>query len=261
MSIIWSIIWSIVWGLLTLVIMLLTIKYYLPKLEARVKGVGSETHSDKHRELKKEKTKSRNNTELAENSSSDINGKIFGNSNSYRSILIIILCSIFAGICGYVASVNTSSSFYFLKITLTYSVLACVFITDLELKIIPNMCSLVLIVVRIITILLEFIWIKEYASAWLKNSIIALIMSFILLFIVSLLSKGGIGEGDIKILSCIGFLCGIRAGFFTLFFAFFTCAIASTVFLITKKKQHKDTIPLGPFIWLGFGITVLLTIY
>ncbi len=258
MSIIWSIVWSILWGLMTLTIMILTIKYYLPKLESRVKGVGSETHSGKHLELKEKNTKD---DKLTKSRSSDYNIKKLIKGEPHRRFLIIVLCFIFATLCGYVASVNTSSLLYFLKVMLTFNVLACVFITDIELKVIPNMCSLVLIVARIITILIEFIWIKEYANEWLKNSIIALIVSFIFLIVISLISKGGIGEGDIKLLSSIGFLCGIRAGFYTLFFAFFTCAIVSTVLIISRKKQHKDTISLGPFIWLGFGITVLLTIY
>ena len=109
-------------------------------------------------------------------------------------------------------------------------------------------------------ILFELVLDKEEALLWFVDSIIATISILIILIVVARLSHEGLGMGDVKLLSSFGFLCGIRAVCFTLFFAFVLCAIVATGLLIAKKKQLKDSLPLGPFIWLGYGVAVLLSI-
>ena len=168
------------------------------------------------------------------------------------------LCS--AALCGYSAYQHSVSLTAMLKMTLALCVLSCVFITDLELMIIPNVCSVVLLVARLVTVLIELVVAKNEAWVWLLNSLIALVASLLLLIIMSKVTHGGLGMGDVKLFSSLGFLCGIRAVCFTLMFAFLICALVSTGLLITKKKQLKDSLPLGPFIWLGYGVTVLLSI-
>lgn len=245
-----SVIWSLLWGIMVFAIMVITTKYYLPNLSKRSEDTASEAPAT---------------------FCGDVGEKKVGQStvyfyrsailrNRYLFFIILAVCSCIAALCGYSAYQHSVSLTAMLKMTLALCVLSCVFITDLELMIIPNVCSVVLLVARLVTVLIELVVAKNEAWVWLLNSLIALVASLLLLIIMSKVTHGGLGMGDVKLFSSLGFLCGIRAVCFTLMFAFLICALVSTGLLITKKKQLKDSLPLGPFIWLGYGVTVLLSI-
>lgn len=245
-----SIIWSVIWGILALAIMSITIKYYLPVLSKRAQVMASEASAN------------------SEDNGVEIEVPV-GFNGKYRSeilnrrtitIIMLLLCAGFSMWCGFTAGEHSASIIGMLKMTLGMCVLSCIFVTDMELMMIPNLCSLVLLGGRILTIVAEFIWMKDEAMAWLLNSLIALVISLLLLLIMAKVTRGGLGMGDVKLFSSLGFLCGVRAVCFTLMFAFLLCALASTGLLLSRKKQLKDSLPLGPFIWLGYGVTVLLSI-
>lgn len=245
-----SIIWSLVWGVLALAIMSITIKYYLPMLTKRAQLITSEASANS---VEKGAT-----SELALEKKGKYRTEIL-NHRTY-TIILLALCAVFAIWCGYTAADHSASVIGMLKMTLGICVLSCVFVTDMELMMIPNLCSLVLLGGRVLTIIAEFVWMKDEAMAWLLNSLIALVISILLLLIMAKVTRGGLGMGDVKLFSSLGFLCGVRAVCFTLMFAFLLCALASTGLLLSRKKQLKDSLPLGPFIWLGYGVTVLLSI-
>lgn len=245
-----SIIWSVIWGILALAIMSITIKYYLPVLSKRAQVMASEASANSE------------DNEVETEVPVEFNGKYRSAILNRRAITIImlLLCAGFSMWCGFTAGEHSASIIGMLKMTLGMCVLSCIFVTDMELMMIPNLCSLILLGGRILTIVAEFIWMKDEAMAWLLNSLIALVISLLLLLIMAKVTRGGLGMGDVKLFSSLGFLCGVRAVCFTLMFAFLLCALASTGLLLSRKKQLKDSLPLGPFIWLGYGVTVLLSI-
>lgn len=245
-----SVTWGLLWGIMALVIMVITAKYYLPRLSERSGDTASEAPTTSSSGIEESKA---------------LQPTIYSYRsailrNKYILLIVLAVCSCIAALCGYSAQQHSVSFTAMLKMILALCVLSCVFITDLELMIIPNICSVVLLVGRLVTVLFEFVVAKNEALVWLLNSLIALVASLILLLIMSKVTHGGLGTGDVKLFSSLGFLCGIRAVCFTLMFAFLACALVSTGLLITKKKQLKDSLPLGPFIWLGYVVTVLLSI-
>lgn len=245
-----SVIWSIAWGILVVAVMSITIKYYLPLLSERLPVTASEVS--------------------AASGDADVNSKpVAGSQEGYRSFILknrigrmvaLTVCAGFSAWCGYAAAEHALAITGMFKMTLGMCVLSCIVITDLELMVIPNLCSLVLLGGRAITVICEFIWFKDEASALLLNSVIALVSSLLLLLVMSKVTRGGLGMGDVKLLSSLGFLCGIRSVCYTLMFAFLLCALASAGLLLSRRKQLKDALPLGPFIWLGYGVTILLSI-
>lgn len=245
-----SVTWGLLWGIMALVIMVITTKYYLPKLSERSKDTASEVPATSSSDVGKSKALQ---PTLYSYRSTILR-------NKYLFLIVFAACFCIAALCGYTAYQHSVSFTAMLKMTLAMCVLSCIFITDLELMIIPNICSVVLLAGRCVTVLIEFVVAKDEALVWLLNSLIALVASLLLLLIMSKVTHGGLGMGDVKLFSSLGFLCGIRAVCFTLMFAFLACALVSTGLLITKKKQLKDSLPLGPFIWLGYGMTVLLSI-
>lgn len=73
---------------------------------------------------------------------------------------------------------------------------------------------------------------------------------FLILFIVYIVSDKSIGGGDVKLLSVLAFLMGIRFyEFFVLMFVFMTIGFIAGVF---KNKNIWFSIPLVPYIFLSF---------
>jgi possible prepilin peptidase len=46
----------------------------------------------------------------------------------------------------------------------------------------------------------------------------------------------------------------------SLLFSFLLCALCSLPVLLLKKKNLKDALPLGPFIYFGFGFAAMLSL-
>ncbi len=243
-----SIVWGLIWGIVVFVVMFVTVKYYLPLLSKRIHASTS----------KAVMILAEDNTESLCEEEQDYNKFILNKRVLFWLTLVASAC--FAVWCGYAVASYSVTTLNMLKMLVTFAVLSCIFITDMELMIIPNLCSIVLLCARALTIVYEFIWLQELALAWLLNSVIAAIASLLLLLIMKKVTGGGLGMGDVKLFSSLGFLCGIQAVCYTLLLAFLLCAILSAVLLISKKKTLKDSLPLGPFIWLGYGIGALLSL-
>lgn len=80
------------------------------------------------------------------------------------------------------------------------------------------------------------------------------------LVIASFLSSGGIGAGDIKLVSALALMCGVYVICRTLLFGMAACALTACALLVTKKKSKKDTLPFAPFLLLGFALGLWITL-
>ena len=88
------------------------------------------------------------------------------------------------------------------------------------------------------------------------NSILALIVPSGVFMLIILISKGGMGGGDMKLIGVLGFILGLKEITLTMFLSFLLGAIISIFLLLFNIKGKKDPIPFGPFICLAFMITV-----
>lgn len=77
---------------------------------------------------------------------------------------------------------------------------------------------------------------------------------FLLLYIVS---RGGMGEGDIKLAAVGGLFLGWPQGLVAMLLACFIAGITGIFLLASGRKKRKDMIPFGPFISLGTYIVLL----
>ena len=78
----------------------------------------------------------------------------------------------------------------------------------------------------------------------------------IFLFIV-IVSRGGMGWGDVKMAGLIGLITGFPSVFVALFLAILSGGVTAVFLLLFKAKGRKDSIPFGPFLSLGVIITLL----
>ncbi|GIX48684.1 MAG: type 4 prepilin-like proteins leader peptide-processing enzyme [Candidatus Tectimicrobiota bacterium] len=94
------------------------------------------------------------------------------------------------------------------------------------------------------------------ASAWLTpvglgNAFLGAGLGGGLLLLVALLSRGGMGGGDIKLLAMVGAFLGWRAVLVTVFLGALSGAVVGIALILLGKKKRKEPIPFGPFLSLG----------
>lgn len=74
---------------------------------------------------------------------------------------------------------------------------------------------------------------------------------FILLLMIALVSRGGMGGGDIKLFALIGFVVGLKIMLLSFFFATFYGAFFGIIAMLLGFVKKKQAIPFGPFIAIG----------
>lgn len=151
----------------------------------------------------------------------------------------------------------------------------CVFIVitviDLEQGIIPNSITYPFMIIAILVMTFlgsginngilsidYFGWRQTLPFlANLFDSLIGGILAFVFLLLIVIISRGGMGIGDVKLAAIIGFMTAFPMMIIALFLAIISGGIVAAVLLITRRKQRKDTVPFGPFLCLGALITLL----
>jgi len=91
-------------------------------------------------------------------------------------------------------------------------------------------------------------------------------VGFLLIMIIILVSKGGMGAGDMKLFGVLGIILGWKLTLLTLFIASLVGAVIGGILMATKKIKRGQPIPFGPYILLGALISFffgeqLLTFY
>lgn len=179
-----------------------------------------------------------------------------------RELLVAAICCVpLACLCGYRSAECADSVLSVLKLLLAYCVLMGVALTDLKFLRIPNPYVLTLLVGRVLFLVPELIFTYEGTLSRLLSSIVGGLGCLLFLMLVSRISRGGLGYGDVKLFGGLGFLFGVDGAAYTLLFACVFCALASVGLLLLRKKKWKDSLPMGPFVLLGYGVTVLLAVY
>ena len=136
-------------------------------------------------------------------------------------------------------------------ILLFISALIVISFIDLDFQIIPDIISIPLIICGLVISLLPHS--LDGLVSNIKDSFLGILVGGGSLFIVALLSRGGMGGGDIKLNAGIGALLGWQNALLTVFIG---SLIGSIVGIIILKKTGNRKIPFGPF--LSFGALVSL---
>lgn len=143
----------------------------------------------------------------------------------------------------------------FIFYSLMSSILLAVIFIDLKEMIIPD--SLVLSILALSIIHKALNYFLYGISPNLISSFLGLLVAGGLFLAIVIISRGGMGGGDVTLIGALGFVLGFKYIFLCIFLSFILGAIISIILLATKIKKRKDPIPFGPFIVLGFFMTVL----
>lgn len=92
----------------------------------------------------------------------------------------------------------------------------------------------------------------------LANAFLGVLAGGGVVWLVVILSRGGMGFGDVKLNAMVGAFLGWPAGIYNLFVGAILGSMVGIFLLVTGKKSRKDAIPFGPYLVLG---AFILTLY
>lgn len=130
------------------------------------------------------------------------------------------------------------------------SLIVIITITDIHYYLIPNKILLFFIS---LFVLFRIIYPLD---PW-YDSILGFLLSYLVVFILILLSRGGMGAGDMKLLAVLGFLTGTKIVLIGFIIAILFGGLYAVGLLLFKRKVKTDYIPFGPFI----GFSILISYY
>jgi prepilin signal peptidase PulO-like enzyme (type II secretory pathway) len=90
------------------------------------------------------------------------------------------------------------------------------------------------------------------------SDIIAFLFAFLIMLIIGLLSKGGLGGGDIKLYALLGLSLGFQTIIKIILFSTLLGSIISIFLILFKIKKYNESIPFGPFIAAGFFLSLII---
>lgn len=134
---------------------------------------------------------------------------------------------------------------------------AAAYIDALSHKI-PNWIGLCTAAVFAGCTVLDFILSGTDAVPMAINSVLAAVAFFVVFFLVRLASRGGVGYGDIKMITAAALILGVYGTFTFLLVSHVLAAVAAIALLVSKKATRKDGLPFGPFFYLGYLATILM---
>lgn len=91
-----------------------------------------------------------------------------------------------------------------------------------------------------------------------KSHLIGLIIVSLPMLLISLVTKGGIGGGDIKFVAASGLFLGWELTLFGTLIGLVLNAIVAIILMLAHRLGRKDKIPLGPYLSIGFACMILL---
>ena len=124
------------------------------------------------------------------------------------------------------------------------SLLVIINVSDLAYMLIPNKILLFFLPLLIVARLLSPL------DPW-WDSVLGAVIGFGILLLIAVISKGGMGGGDIKLFFVIGLVLGTVNTLLTLFLAALIGMIVGIVILKVRGQGRKAPIPFGPSIALG----------
>ena len=129
-------------------------------------------------------------------------------------------------------------------------------IKDIRDKSIPNSMTLALLACWLLTIVPQLAVNIEIGLDRLVNAAIGFLIGGGLFLLVYLISKGGLGGGDVKLMAVAGLYLGMNGILPAMLYGSILAALFGLVLILLKKIGRKDAIPLVPFLYIGILITI-----
>lgn len=124
-------------------------------------------------------------------------------------------------------------------------------VIDLKYKVIPNKLSLCMLILGVLSIGIEIAMAPVYWKYTLMNALIGAGIAGGIFLLANLVSKNGLGMGDVKLMALIGLYLGLEGALGAAMWAMVTAALAGGIMMAVKKAKLKTELALAPFFFLG----------
>ncbi len=164
---------------------------------------------------------------------------------SPRYALVELLTGVLFALAGttYLPGINL-----FLVFVFTACLIVITFI-DFDHQIIMNRFVLILLVFGA---LYAYFYVHNFWS-----SLVGMFFAGGIMLVIYFLSRGGMGEGDVKLSFALGLWLGWPNAAVLLLLAFIMGGVVGVALLATKLKTRKDPIPFGPYLCIAAYLTLL----
>jgi len=132
-----------------------------------------------------------------------------------------------------------------------------IFVIDLEQGLILNKVVYPSMVVALLLALVPEPGFSQLAAMRVANAAIGGAIGFAIFLVIAIVSRGGMGWGDVKLAALIGLATGYPLVFLAIIMGAILGGIVAVALVIAKKRKRRQTIPFGPFLALAAMITLL----
>ncbi len=170
----------------------------------------------------------------------------------------LLITAAFLGGCVFltaVSGITAQGNFYTIGTVTALCGMTVSAVTDIKTRLIPNTVCAAMIAAWLVEYLTECIFFGGDLLTELIASLIGAAFGGGLLFIGRLISKNGMGMGDIKLMFSAGLLMKFDGVFGVLFWGFVLSLIYSVILLALKKAKRDTLICMAPFFLAGAVIS------
>jgi len=131
-------------------------------------------------------------------------------------------------------------------------------VEDFKRKRIPNEFVLGMIAVWTIFAVPQLFIDTDAGVAYLVKSILGFLVGGGLFLFVYLISKQGLGGGDVKFMAAAGLYLGLNGVLPVILYGSVLSALVGITLILLKRIERKDAMPLAPFLYIGIIVTVFV---
>lgn len=100
-------------------------------------------------------------------------------------------------------------------------------------------------------------WLTQSMGTRVAYSALGGAIGLAVFLLIAIVSRGGMGWGDVKLAALVGLATGFPLVFVAVIIAAILGGIVALALVAAKKKRRRETIPFGPFLAAGAMITLL----
>jgi prepilin signal peptidase PulO-like enzyme (type II secretory pathway) len=132
-----------------------------------------------------------------------------------------------------------------------------IFVIDLEHSLILNKVVYPGMVAALLLALYPWPWFSDSIGMRVAYAALGGAAGFAIFLLIAIVSRGGMGWGDVKLAALIGLATGFPLVFLAIIMAAILGGIVAVALMIAKKRTRRQTIPFGPFLALAAMVTLL----
>ncbi|MCL2820192.1 MAG: prepilin peptidase [Oscillospiraceae bacterium] len=150
---------------------------------------------------------------------------------------------------------NNYSALLFLRFVLLIIFGYTAMVFDIRIRKIPNLLVLLMFIAWLLLLFPVMFYDIGFGLTMLTDSLLGMLTGGGLFFLVYVISRRGLGGGDVKFMAAAGLYLGFSETVPVIFYGTLLAAVTGIVLILLKKIKRKDTMPLAPFLFVGIMIT------